>query len=342
MQDSSILGGFSNTLRGSVGVSAIAGGTNNLICSGYTFIGGGGGNSTAVASCFSVIGGGCNNSANSCFSSILGGCVNQVLCASPFSTVLSGCGNNIQVDSCASLITGGLGNSIKDLNLSSTIGNGSLNTICRQGCFNNIANGLSNSIHCSQQFSTILNGCCNCINNSTANNFIPYGCFNTISCANSSAAGLFSCTSRYAEQAWATGSFNVPNNTHQSSDFILWNSTSNNTQTELYLNGTAATESLTLPNNSIIAANILTVGVELTTGVAAAFSEKSVLIENIGGVTTLLHQSNIAQLEHETNALLNIQISAGSSPSRLVVQVTGLAATNMRWMSYVKTNQILF
>jgi hypothetical protein len=223
----------------------------------------------------------------------------------------------------------------------STVGNGRCNTICRQGCFNNIANGLFNSIHCSQQFSTILNGCCNCINNVTANNFIPYGCHNTITCANSSAQGLYACTTRYAEQAWATGSFNVPNNTHQSSDFILWNTTSDDTPTELYLNGTTATESLTLLNNSVLAANVITVGVQVTTGVAVAYSEDGVVIQNIGGVTTILVNTNIAQ--YYTPALgLNIDIVAGSSPSRLEVEVTGIAATNMRWMSFVKTNQILF
>jgi len=197
-----------------------------------------------------------------------------------------------------------------------------------------------NTIHCGQQFSTILNGCCNCINNVTANNFIPYGCHNTITCANSSAQGLYACTTRYAEQAWATGSFNVPNNTHQSSDFILWNTTANATPTELYLNGTAASESLTLPNNSVIAAKVLTVGVQVTTGVAVAYSEDGVLIQNIGGVTTIVNQAN--QLQYYSSGSLNIAIVAGSSPSRLIVRVTGLASTNMRWMSYVKTSQILF
>jgi hypothetical protein len=197
-----------------------------------------------------------------------------------------------------------------------------------------------NTIHTAQQFSTILNGCCNCINNVTANNFIPYGCHNTITCANSSAQGLYACTTRYAEQAWATGSFDVPNNTLQSSNFILWNSTSNTTPTELYLDGTGASQSLTLLANSILALNVITVGVQTTSGVATAYSEDSVLIQNIAGTTTIVNQTNIAQ--DYSPGTLAVVITAGSSPSRFVVTVTGLTATNMRWMSYVKANQVIF
>ena len=235
---------------------------------------------------------------------------------------------------------GGCTNSIFDLSTYGTISNGCCNTICRTGCYNTIDNGLANKIFCGQQFSTILNGCCNLINNINANNFIPYGCYNTTTCANSSASGLYACASRYSEKAWSVGTFNAPNNTFQTSQFVLWNRTTNNTPTQLYLDGTAVTQNLTIPNNSVMSGTITTMGIQETTGVALAYAIDSVVYKNLAGTATLVHSNNINQ--YNSGGGLNITPSVGNTPARIQVSVTGLAATNIRWMSYLQLTQITF
>lgn len=84
--------------------------------------------------------------------------------------------------------------------------------------------------------------------------------------------------------------------------------------------------------------NIFTLGIE-TSGTEIASSQDYVLVKNVAGTSTLVHQSNIKQ--HFSTGGLAITISVDNTTDTLRIQVTGTANT-MRWMGYVTGVEVTF
>jgi hypothetical protein len=151
------------------------------------------------------------------------------------------------------------------------------------------------------------------------------------------AQGLFSCASQFGQRSWANGSFSGTATDQQQVQYNLSNTTSNPLTAFVFLKGGSAGE-ISIKPNSMMLLNVYTSGIE-TTGTNVASSQDYVVIKNVAGTTTLVHQSNIKQ--HYSTGGLAVTISAINGTDSLQIQVTG-TATTMRWVSYVTGIETLY
>jgi hypothetical protein len=119
---------------------------------------------------------------------------------------------------------------------------------------------------------------------------------------------------------------------------MLLNTTTSVTPKTLYLDGIILSDEISIIRNSMMLLNIFTSGIEIT-GNNVASSQDYVVIKNVAGTTTIVHQSNIKQ--HYSVGGLAITISANNATDSLQIQVTG-TATTMRWVSYVTGTETLY
>jgi hypothetical protein len=151
------------------------------------------------------------------------------------------------------------------------------------------------------------------------------------------AQGLFSCASQFGQRSWANGSFSGTATDQQQVQYNLSNTTSSTTPAFIFLKGGSAGE-ISIKPNSMMLLDVFTSGIE-TTGNNVASSQDYVVIKNVAGTTTIVHQSNIKQ--HYSAGGLGITISANNTTDSLQIQVTG-TSTTMRWVSYVTGIETLY
>jgi hypothetical protein len=157
----------------------------------------------------------------------------------------------------------------------------------------------------------------------------------TASGSYSTAWGFRSCASQYGQRSWANGSFTTLPNAQQV-QYVLRNTTPNVTPLNLYLDGSA--EQISIKTNSVMLLNIYTIGIQ-TNGANVGSSQVYVVIKNVAGTTSIVHQQVIEQ--HFDAGALAITISANNTTDTLQIQVTGTANT-MRWVSYVNGVELLY
>ncbi len=84
--------------------------------------------------------------------------------------------------------------------------------------------------------------------------------------------------------------------------------------------------------------NIYTSGIE-TSGTQLGTSQDYIVVKNVAGTTTLVHNTNIKQ--HYSTGGLAITITANNTADTLQIKVTG-TANAMRWVSYVTGTELFF
>ncbi len=153
------------------------------------------------------------------------------------------------------------------------------------------------------------------------------------------AQGLLSCASQVGQRSWANASFSGSATDQQQVQYNLSNTTTSAVPSFLWLTGNSlGGGQISIKPNSMMLLNILTSGIE-TTGTNIATSQDYVVISNVGGTTSIIHQSNIKQ--YFTAGGLGITIIADNTNDVLRIQVVG-TATTMRWMAYVYATEILY
>jgi hypothetical protein len=97
-------------------------------------------------------------------------------------------------------------------------------------------------------------------------------------------------------------------------------------------------EEISIKLDSVMMLNINTIGIE-TDGAPVGSSQDYVVVKNVAGTISIVHQNVIA--DHYGVVGLAITISADNTTDTLRIQVTG---TNnpMRWVSYVNAVEILY
>jgi hypothetical protein len=161
---------------------------------------------------------------------------------------------------------------------------------------------------------------------------------------NNTASGLYATIAgggsaladRYGMVAHASGAFSEQGDS-QAVEFVARNTTSGVTPAVLFLDG--ASTRFTVTNNSILS-GILTISGFNTTGTKNAVYQRSVLIQNVGGVTTLPHVSTIST-DHETDATWNVTITADNTNDSLQILCLGSVADTVRWVAVFRGLQIL-
>jgi hypothetical protein len=322
-------GGVANTA--SNWAATIAGGESNIASGGNATIAGGASNK--AFNDYATVGGGDTNTASASFTTIAGGSTNS---ASADYSAIGGGSHNVVTGTYA-MISGGAYNSATAS--SATIGGGRYNIASGAGAFiggggfdgatqpgnkahapaSTISGGSNNIITTTASYGTIGGGYGNVAN----------GTYATVS------GGRLGLATHYGEMAYASGAFANAGDA-QTSTYVVRNTTSNNTPTELFLDGSAAR--ITIATNRVLTFDILVVGVNTTNGNSGGYRLAGV-IKNIAGTTSFVGTPNQTILGEDT-ASWDATVVADNTNDALVIQVTGAAGANIRWVATVRTVEV--
>jgi|TARA_B100001094_G_C18143369_1_gene779196 hypothetical protein len=308
--NSSILGGENNSIIGGANHSVIAGGLTNSVATGafYSFIGGGGSNSVNASSRNSVIVGGRSNATSRDYDFI-------------------GAGRNNKVTEEHSSVVGGERNQATSNHI--FVGGGDNNT--SSGPYTIIGGGNTNNI--TQTYSSIVGGYDNTV--SSQYSAVGGGRENTASAHYSAIAGGYKGNAdkfgQYAFGGGLKGGFGLGE--AQFAKFVIANTTSNNTQTELFLDGSSATQRMTLNAGEtwIFVATL-----------AGRDGTDSCVFEIQGGIhrngaTTALIQTVTENFHKKTTGAntWDFTLEADDTNDALVAKVTGETSKTIKWVATV-------
>lgn len=299
-------GGLANNASG--WISTIAGGESNIASGGNSTVVGGASNKALNE--YATVGGGDTNTANEFYATVGGGTTNT---ASGNSATVGGGADNT-ASGANSFVGGGVGN-----NATST--------------YATISGGTSNNA--TVNMATIAGGNQNTVNGGGGGTIgggygnVASGTYATVP------GGRLGSATHYGEMTYASGAFANAGDA-QTSTYVLRNTTSNNTPTELFLDG--ATSRLTLATNRVLTFDILVVGVNTTNGNSGGYRLSGV-IKNITGTTSFVGTPNQIILGEDT-ASWDATVIADNTNDALVIQVTGAAGATIRWVATVRTVEV--
>lgn len=172
----------------------------------------------------------------------------------------------------------------------------------------------------------------------TGNNAVSIGSGNTATGAVSLATGESSKATLYGQEAHAAGSFAAAGDA-QSSRFVLRNTTSNATETELFLDGTSAR--IILGNNSAVYYTAYIVARRTdATGSEAAFKLEGLISRDANAASTTLVGSRSRTIVTRPNANWIADVSADTTYGALSFKVTGQAGNTIRWVATVIATEV--
>jgi len=128
--------------------------------------------------------------------------------------------------------------------------------------------------------------------------------------------------------------------TVRNSKYLLWNSTTNATPTQLFLDGASA--QLVLQNNTTVRFRMQVVGRRTGTAGSSFVADYQGAITRDGSAATTALLGDITQDVETLPSNLNwtVAITADTTNGALKIQVTGDAATNILWGATVETIEI--
>jgi hypothetical protein len=125
----------------------------------------------------------------------------------------------------------------------------------------------------------------------------------------------------------------------QAVSFVLGGFTTNNTPTNLFLDGGSAR--LTIPTGKILACTVNVSGIK-TDGSQGAHYIRKVMIKNVGGTTALVGAVSTVGTDVEDVAGWDVTITADNTNDALDIKVTGAASTTIRWVAVVQGLEIAY
>ena len=143
---------------------------------------------------------------------------------------------------------------------------------------------------------------------------------------------------KYGQQAWASGAFaNVGD--AQASTCLMRNATVNATPAELYLDGAAAR--LTVPTGKSWMFQIMLVA-RKDDGLTSIYKSEG-LITNVAGVVTMPLAATTTEIyDGITLPATPVVVTADDPNNALIITVTGVAATNVRWVARVELVEVFY
>lgn len=234
-------------------------------------------------------------------------------------------------------VGGGISNTVglDDGNVSlqayGTIGGGRSNYA--PGSYATIAGGYENTA--SANIAAVGGGTNNAANGQYST--VGGGYFNTASGYSSVVpGGANAAATHHGEMAIAAGSF-AQDGDAQRSVYVMRNETSDASLTDLFLNGSSSR--LTIPASRTVTFEILVVG-RTSSGTSAGYRFTGV-IERQGAATTFVGSPNKVILGEDDSAW-DADVVADNGNDALVVQVTGAAATTIRWVATLHTAEVSY
>jgi len=166
------------------------------------------------------------------------------------------------------------------------------------------------------------------------------GLQNTASADYSIAMGLQTLANKRSQFAFSAGQFAAIGDA-QRSTMVLRNATTDATATELFLDGSSARA--TIPNNTCWHADIRIVGRQSTGANHATYHRKCTIYKNTtAGSTTLVGTVQTIGTDEESDANWAVAVTADTTNGSLKIEVTGVAATNIRWVAELSVVEVAY
>lgn len=319
------------------------GGATNVASGDRSFIGGGDSNTASTTE--SVVCGGDGNAAStSDRAAVVGGQNNQSTGLESF----VGAGNNNVASGSQAAIVGGDSNEATGIEAFVGGGNGnesnaSQSSVC--GGFSNVASAQYASIsggnnnQASAASAAVGGGDSNIA--SGAASLVSGGANNTASAANSSVpGGQYGVADKHGQRSHAAGRFAAAGDA-QAFDLILRRATTDNTPSELFLDG--ASLRAAIPINTTWAFHILTSARDDQAATAeSAVWEVRGAISNDNGTTSLVAAVTSTTLADDTGGTWVHAVTADNTNDALIITVTGEAGRNIRWVSQMRIVQVTY
>jgi hypothetical protein len=324
-----ISGGYGNTVDGRA--SSISGGYSNNAANDYDHIGGGYNNNTIAGSYCSTIGGGLTNTIDGQYATIAGGNGNTIGSTLPYITI--GGGGSNYASGQGATVGGG------QINVSSgtgaTVAGGS-----RNQAYNNYATvGGGDTNNASGQGATVGGGQINVSSGTGAT--VAGGYNNVASGTYSVASGTLANSRLYGQYSHASGALSNRGDA-QFVRFVLRNTTTNNTPTKLYLDGSSA--GIVLQNNYVYSFNCKILGVR-SGGTFVAEYYKKVTVKRtaiVDAITTILNTVDItAPYEGDPNTDASIAVDV-SNNAIINILVTGTTGETWKWVAVVEGLELTY
>lgn len=147
--------------------------------------------------------------------------------------------------------------------------------------------------------------------------------------------GLYSAPTRHAQFTLSGGRFTATGDA-QTSILVARKQTTNDTPTELALNGAATY--LTITSDTAYLVEISLIGRKTTANTNGAYTWVGVIV-NDGGTTSILGSPTVTVV-HEDDAAWNFAVTADNTNDRLAMTVTGVAATTINWVATIRMTEV--
>ena len=280
---------------------------------------------------YSTIAGGRSNKSSGTESICAGGYFN--VASGDQSSVLGGQQNGATGTGAA--VSGGVSNTASGSNTS--VGGGTLNSASAFAAF--VSGGYQNVA--SNNYTMAVGH----FNTSSGSNSGTFGQNNISSGTSSYAIGQYASTNSINNRiSTAAGAFAAAGDC-QTSNFILKVLTTSNTATDITSNGTAYANGtnnyILLSNQSAFRFKGTIVGKQSGSVNAAVWEVDGFIVRGANAAATTLNVSNVTLVQN-TPAWGTPTLAADTTIGCLRVQVTGAAATNIRWIANIETTEIIF
>jgi hypothetical protein len=108
------------------------------------------------------------------------------------------------------------------------------------------------------------------------------------------------------------------------------------TRVRLTTNATPASVSVAIPSGVALACTVEVFGVKTSDAANAAHYIRKAAIRNVGGTTQLMGSVTTVGTDYESDAGLDVAITADDGNDTLKIEVTGLVSTSIRWIIVVR------
>jgi hypothetical protein len=165
------------------------------------------------------------------------------------------------------------------------------------------------------------------------------GIFAGYTCAASADSGLASGRQALADRynIYAHGTDGFGQGSAQAIRAVMSVRTTNDTETELWLNGSSIR--LTIPSGKILSAIVNVVGSK-SDGVAVARYTRQVTIKNVAGTTALVGSVETIGVDVASDTAL--AITANDTNDAIKIAVTGIASETWRWVAVVNAVELIY
>lgn len=164
-------------------------------------------------------------------------------------------------------------------------------------------------------------------------NAVVFGASNTSSGTSSVATGLRAVASMYGQKAHAAGRF-AANGDAQTSQFVLRASTTDATQTEMFLDGSSAR--MVLSNDSTWHFDIMVVARRTDANdESATYRFTGGIDRNASAATTAL-LAEPSKVSVEDTVAWDVDVTADTTNGSLRIRVTGQAAKTIQWVAFTR------